>query len=93
LGSDVKILLLLFFSRKWIRKFLNGYNLKIMVTQIVFGTGHDVTSMNTTVVVQAANIIIRTQQIIMHFLKTIFVVGNGNINNADLIMGSKQTML
>ncbi len=50
----------------------------------LFGVGHDVTSINTTVVGQAANVI--TDQIAdFNYTanKKLFVVGNGDIQNAD----------
>ena len=68
-----------------IGSFDNGFNLQDSgYTNSLFGIGHNVTSMNTTVVGQAANII-NTQ--ILDFnatpTKPLFVVGNGNIQNAE----------
>lgn len=61
-----------------------GFNLKDNgYTNSLFGIGHDVTSMNTTVVGQASNII--NEQIVDFNAtnKPMFVVGNGTIQNAD----------
>lgn len=68
-----------------IGSFDSGFNLKDNgYTNSLFGIGHDVTSMNTTVVGQASNII--SDQIAdFNFTanKKLFVVGNGTIQNAD----------
>lgn len=62
-----------------------GFNLKDRgYTNSLFGVGHDVTSINTTVVGQGANTI--TDQILDYNAtadKKLFVVGNGIIQNAD----------
>lgn len=64
--------------------FNGGYNLyNTGYTNSIFGTGHIVNSMNTTVIGQAANII--TEQIIDYNStnKPMLVVGNGTIANND----------
>lgn len=64
--------------------FNGGYNLyNTGYTNSIFGTGHVVNSMNTTVIGQAANII--TEQITDYNStnKPMLVVGNGTITNND----------
>jgi len=64
--------------------FNGGYNLyNTGYTNSIFGTGHIVNSMNTTVIGQAANII--TEQITDYNStnKPMLVVGNGTITNND----------
>ena len=65
--------------------FNTGYNLKDRgYTNFLTGIGHDVTSMNVTVVGQAASVV--TEQI-SDFnatpTKALFIVGNGTITNED----------
>jgi len=52
-------------------------------TNSLFGIGHDVTSMNTTVVGQASNIILEGIIDFNSTNKPLFVVGNGTIANND----------
>lgn len=68
-----------------IGSFDSGFNLKDNgYTNSLFGIGHDVTSMNTTVVGQASNIISdQISDFNYTTTKKLFVVGNGTIQNAD----------
>lgn len=68
-----------------IGSFDSGFNLKDNgYTNSLFGIGHDVTSMNTTVVGQASNIISdQISDFNYTATKKLFVVGNGTIQNAD----------
>lgn len=62
-----------------------GFNLSDEgYTNTLLGTGHEVTSMNTTVVGQASNIILSgTDDYNAYSTKPLFVVGNGTIQNND----------
>lgn len=68
-----------------IGSFDSGFNLKDNgYTNSLFGIGHDVTSMNTTVVGQASNIISdQISDFNYTSTKKLFVVGNGTVQNAD----------
>ena len=65
--------------------FISGVNLKADgYTSTLFGIGHEITGLTTTVVGQAANIINNDTSDHNSFpLKEMFVVGNGTIQNAD----------
>lgn len=61
-----------------------GYNLyNTGYTNSIFGTGHEVTSMNTTVLGQASNIVNEQTLDYNSTNKPMLVVGNGNITNNE----------
>lgn len=65
--------------------FNTGFRLKDSgYTNFLTGIGHDVTSMNTTVVGQASNIIISgIDDFNTYLTKSLFVVGNGTVENGE----------
>ena len=67
-----------------LNSFNNGYTHRDAgYTNFLTGSGHDVTSMNTTVVGQASNIIASgIDDFNAYITKPLFVVGNGTINNS-----------